>query len=177
MNRPGGGHVILVGLPGAGKSTAGAGAAARLGRPFLDFDAEIERREGMRVAEIFALQGEARFRELERELTVELVGRPPVIVAPGGGWIANAGVVALVRPPATIIYLRARVETILHRLGTDRRSRPLLRGPDPDGAVHKLLAERGRAYDSADCVIDTDLLDTQQLIDEIAKVALASGGG
>src|SRR5215207_8822569 len=73
------GHLILVGLPGVGKSTVGAAVAERLGRPFLDFDAEIERREGKSVADIFAERGEAAFRDLERALTEEARTAPGMV--------------------------------------------------------------------------------------------------
>ena len=170
-------HLILVGLPGAGKTTVGVGAASRLGVPFLDFDSEIERREGMTVARIFAEKGEPHFRQLETALTAELIRMEPAIVAPGGGWIMNPGVVALVRPIGSIIYLRARPDTVLHRMGGSRDARPLLTGPDPLGALTALLAGREAAYAAADHVIDTDLLDPQQVIDKIAELASASGGG
>ena len=170
-------HLVLVGLPGVGKTTAGIGAASRLGRPFLDFDSEIERREGMPIARIFAEKGEAFFRELERKLTAELIHMEPAVVAPGGGWMTNPGVVALVRPIGSIIYLRARPATVLRRMGRNRAARPLLAGRDPLGALAALLAEREAVYSAADHVIDTDLLDPQQLIDKIAELASASGGG
>ena len=170
-------HLVLVGLPGVGKSTAGAAVAARLGRRFLDFDTEIERREGVSVSEIFAEKGEAYFREVERQLTTELVDMEPAVVAPGGGWITNPGVVALVRPIGSIIYLRAHPETVLRRMGAARDDRPLLRGPAPLRALAALLAAREAAYAAADHVIDTDLLDPQQVIDKIAELASASGGG
>ena len=170
-------HLILIGLPGVGKSTAGVAVARRLARQFIDFDVEIERREGLSVAEIFARRGEPYFRELERTLTLELLQKGSAVAAPGGGWAANPDLVALVRPTASIIYLRARPETALRRLGSDRRTRPLLLGEDPLGALERLLAARRAAYEAADFVIDTDLLDPQQLTDQIAEVASASGGG
>lgn len=170
-------HLILVGLPGVGKTTVGTAVAARLGRPFIDFDSEIERRERRSVSEIFASSGEPYFRNLERQLTSELVHAGPAIVSPGGGWIMNPGVVGLVRPIAAIIYLRARPATVLHRLGSHRHARPLLTGADPLAALERLLAERDAAYSSADHVIDTDLLDPQQLMNTIAELASASGGG
>ena len=78
------GHLVLVGLPGSGKSTVGRAVAKRLSRPFLDFDAELERRAGISVARIFAERGEAAFRGLEYSLTQELAAAPPMVLAPGG---------------------------------------------------------------------------------------------
>src|SRR5918911_2154701 len=112
-------HLVLVGLPGAGKSTVGSVVAERIGRSFLDFDHEIERRQGKTIAEIFGEKGEGHFRELERALTEELRLMGNMILAPGGGWVSNPEVVSLLRPPARLIYLRLRPETALKRLGAD----------------------------------------------------------
>jgi shikimate kinase len=168
------GHVILVGLPGAGKTTVGRMTAERLGIPFLDFDEEIERREGRSVAELFARHGEAHFRARERELTTELARAPRMVLAPGGGWAASPESVALLRPPGRIIYLRIRPETALARLGAGRATRPLLAGPDPLRELSRLLAEREPHYLSADHVVDADVLDPQQVTQ--ALVRLAEGG-
>src|SRR5258708_29500184 len=134
-------HLILVGLPGAGKTTVGRAVAAKLGRSFVDFDEEIERREGMPITQIFGAKGEHGFRALEARLTKELAKTSGMIAAPGGGWITHPEVVGLVRPPAQIVYLRLRPQTALARLGPQRATRPLLMGPDPLCEVKRLLAE------------------------------------
>src|SRR4051812_42315364 len=82
-------HNVLVGLPGSGKTTVGALVAEKLGRTFLDFDAEIERREGMPISQIFGERGEAGFRLLEHKITEELKEFGNMVVSPGGGWIAD----------------------------------------------------------------------------------------
>jgi len=109
-------HLILVGISGAGKSTAGRAAAALLGRPFLDLDAEIERREHSTVGELFAARGEPWFRASERALTEELKNASGFLLSPGGGWVANPGCVELLCPPATRIYLKVRPEAALARM-------------------------------------------------------------
>src|SRR2546423_13906928 len=106
-------HLILVGLPGAGKSTVGRGVAERLARTFLEFDLEIERRQGKTIAEIFGEKGEGHFRELERALTEELRLMGNMILAPGGGSGSNPQVGGLLRPPARLIYLRVEPVTAL----------------------------------------------------------------
>ena len=166
-----GSHLVLVGLPGVGKTTVGQAVAARLGRPFVDFDAELERLTGRTVPELFAERGEEAFRALERSLTEELSGRAPMVLAPGGGWVTNAGVLALLRPPARIIYLAAEPETVLRRMGAERAARPLLRGADPLAAVRALLGAREALYRMADAVIATDLLDTQEVIEKVIALA------
>ena len=164
-------HLILVGLPGAGKSSVGKAAAERLGRTFLDFDKEIERREGATVAALFAERGEHYFRQCERALTEELRQIGNMILSPGGGWITNSEVVALLRPPARIIYLKVRPEIALRRMGPDAATRPLLVRPDPLGELRRLLGEREPLYEMADWTIDTQRVELNGVVDEVAKLA------
>lgn len=168
------GHLVLVGLPGAGKSTLGRAVANRLSRPFLDFDAEIEKRSGMSVARIFAERGEAAFRAVEYNLTRELAAAPPMVLAPGGGWVTIPGVMALVRPPGRIIHLLISPAEALRRLRRSRIVRPLLAQADPAMAMQALWERRSRLYATADVTVNVEVLDSQRLIDSL--VALAHDG-
>ena len=163
-------HVILVGLPGVGKTTIGRAAAKQLGRRFLDFDQEIERRAGLDVREIFRLKGEDHFRQLEFELTEELSGSGGMILSPGGGWITQPKSVELLRKAGRIIYLRASPEAVARRL---RRveTRPLLAGRDPVLALRELYERRRGLYETADVVLDTERLARQQLIAKVIELA------
>jgi shikimate kinase len=162
-------HIVLVGLPGAGKSTVGSMVATRLGRTFLDFDLEIERREGMPISQIFGERGEGGFRELERKLTEELRPLGNMVLAPGGGWITNPDVVGLIRPPAAMVYLRVRPEAALKRLAAEAAARPLLNRPDPMAELTKLFEDRKLAYQSADLEIGTELLTPEQVAEQVVK--------
>jgi len=166
-------HIILIGLPGSGKSTVGAAVASRLGRTFLDLDTEIERREGRSISTIFGEKGEPYFRRLERELTEELALTGNMIVASGGGWAADSAVVALVSPPSTLIYLKVRPSSAIARIGDQVATRPLLSRPDPVGEVARLLEARKAAYMGAHHVIDTDLIALQQVIHQVVELAIA----
>lgn len=168
-------HVVLVGLPGSGKTTVGQGVATALGRPFLDLDHEIERREGVAVSQIFAERGEYAFRQLERALTEELKDVGGMILSPGGGWIASPENILLLRPPARFIYLRVRVETAMKRLGPERATRPLLVRPDPLGELRRLFEMRKAAYEGADQTVDTERLTVQQVIDTVAELVRRQG--
>jgi shikimate kinase len=163
-------HLILVGLPGVGKSTIGRAAARQLGRPFLDFDQEIERRSGMSIREIFRLKGEDHFRGQEFELTKELSATGGMVLSPGGGWITQQSSVELLRSAGRIIYLRASPEAVAKRL---RRveTRPLLAGRDPVVALRELYAKRQALYETADMVLDTEKLARQQLIAMLVELA------
>ena len=145
----------------------GAMLAEKLGRTFLDFDVEIERREGMPITQIFGEKGEGAFRQLERKLTEELKEFGNMIVAPGGGWVGDPEVVALIRPPARLIYLRVRPETALKRLSGAPGTRPLLNRPDPLAELNKLFESRRAAYQSADIEVGAELLTAEQVTAEI----------
>jgi len=163
-------HIVLVGLPGSGKTTVGAMVADKLGKAFLDFDAEIERRETMTVSEIFGQKGEGYFRELEKKLTEELKEIGDMVVAPGGGWITNPEVVTLIRPPAKLVYLRVRPETALKRLGGAAGTRPLLSHPDPLGELKGLFEARKLLYQAADHEIGVELLTPEQVTAKIVEL-------
>jgi shikimate kinase len=163
-------HLIFVGLAGSGKSSIGRAVAARLGRPFIDLDTEIVRREGVAtVGEIFRGRGEAYFRGLEATLTAELARSKGLVVAPGGGWIMNQANVDLVRPVAYIIYLQVSPETALGRIGADRANRPLLDHPNPVGQLQSQLGIRGSKYEEADFVIDTETLSEQEVTESVLR--------
>lgn len=167
-------HLILVGLPGSGKTTVGQAVAQRTGRTFLDIDLEIERREGRSIGQIFGEKGEDYFRKKERDITEELTYFGNMIVAPGGGWIGNSDVLAIVRPPSTLVYLRVTPETALKRLGPMRALRPLLTRPDPLAELKRLLEARRIAYESADHVVSTELYDMQRVIEKVTELASAT---
>jgi len=168
-------HLILVGLPGSGKTTVGQAVAERLKRTFLDLDLEIERREGRSIGQIFGEKGEAYFRKKERELTEELTYVGNMIVSPGGGWITDPENIALVRPPSQLVYLRVTPESALKRLGPMRMMRPLLSRPDPLGELKRLLEARKAAYESADYVVSTELYDLQRVIDKVVALGGSTG--
>ena len=165
-------HLILVGIPGAGKSTVGREVARRLGWRFVDLDEEIVAREGMSVREIFAEHGETYFRALERAATVRLAhSTSAAVVAPGGGWITVPGLVGLVRPPSRLIWLQVSPSRALERLGDAVRTRPLLAGADPKAALSALLAAREAFYLQADHTLSVETMAASEAADAILPLA------
>jgi shikimate kinase len=164
-------HLILVGLPGCGKSVVGMRAAEMSGRTYLDFDAEIERREGMPVTHIFAERGEHYFRAKERALTEELREAGGMILAPGGGWITNPEIVGLLRPPGRLVYLKVRPETALKRMGKRQELRPLLMRPNPLKEMQELFEARHVLYESADVTIPSERLSLQEVTEQVVALA------
>ncbi len=164
-------HLILVGLPGSGKSVVGMRAAEMCHRTFLDFDAEIERREGQAVAQIFAEHGEQYFRAKERSLTEELREVGGMILAPGGGWIGHPEVVGMLRPPGRLVYLRVKPETALKRMGKRQELRPLLNRPNPLEELRLLFVGRRVLYEGADVVIESETLSLQEVTEKVVALA------
>ncbi len=164
-------HLILIGIPGAGKSTHGRRAARRLQRPFIDLDKRIVQLAGRSIAEIFAQDGEPAFRALERAATEALAFEPPSVVAPGGGWIMDPGNVELVKPGATIVWLKVSPAAAVARMGPRIRLRPLLASGDPVANLARLLSQRRDRYATADAVIDTEVLGWQRVVSAISSLA------
>ncbi len=157
-------------MMGAGKSSIGPRLAQRLGWRFIDTDAEVERAVGRRVAEIFDLEGEAAFRRHERA-AIDACRGEAAVVALGGGAIAQPGESERLAGTGIVVYLRARPETLLARVG-DASSRPLLRGLGPaaqKARLAELLAQRQGAYESAAVVIDTDDAPLESLVESLAR--------
>ena len=161
-------HLVFVGLAGSGKTTIGRGTAERLGREFLDLDQEILRREGKAsVGEVFRARGEAYFRQLETDITLELAKRTSLVIAPGGGWIMTPRSVEAMRPVSYLVYLKVTPETALRRIGEDVGNRPLLDHPDPLGELRRMLETRGPKYEGADLVIDAEQGSAAEIIDQL----------
>ncbi len=164
-------HLILIGLPGAGKTTHGRRAARRLRWPFVDLDRRIVELAGRPIPEIFAQDGEAAFRALERTATATLASEPASIVAPGGGWMMDPENVALVKPGATIIWLKVSPPAAVARMGPRIRLRPLLASGDPVATLARILSSRRDRYATADAVIDTEVLGWQGVVSAIVALA------
>ncbi len=163
-------HVALVGLPGAGKTTVGHLAATKLGVPFVDLDAELVARTGLTIAEQFARDGEAAFRAAEADLARELATRPAGILAPGGGWMANAAAVAALGAVHTI-YLHVDPAVAARRLALDPTVRPLVAGTtDPVTALAALLARRHAVYAAADATLDTSARSAASVAADVAAL-------
>jgi len=168
-------HVVLIGLPGSGKSTVGRLAAERLQAGFVDIDAIVERREGRPIAMIFAEKGEAAFREMERkEMETALAGEPAVI-APGGGWAAQPGAIEGANGHALVIYLYTRPETASQRAAPEG-TRPLSTGDDPVARMRQLQKEREQFYRGAHAQVDADRKAAPQVANEVVRLAQSSAG-
>jgi shikimate kinase len=148
---------VLIGLPGSGKTTTGSLVARELGWTFYDIDAEIARRNGLSVADLFQSRGEMAFRAMESRLTAELSSLAETVLAPGGGWAAQPGALETLPAATGTVWLRVSPEEAIRRLrGSPERERPLLAGPDPLAALRRLLDQRSEFYERADLIVDVD---------------------
>ncbi|MGI8509996.1 MAG: shikimate kinase [Gemmatimonadaceae bacterium] len=168
-------HVVLVGLPGVGKSSVGRSVAARMARRFIDLDAEIERTFGQSVSQIFRLHGEPAFRLAEREATEVLVGAAPAVIAPGGGWVMNAGAMAHLRCASRIIYLRVTPDEAVRRMGRGISRRPMLAHGEPLATMLTLYETRRFQYEScADMTVETTGVRRPDVIARVLELVLAA---
>jgi shikimate kinase len=129
--------VVLVGFMGAGKTTVGHILAGKLGRPFVDTDVLIEQRLGREIRDVFAVEGEAYFREIEHATVAELVRGPDAVVALGGGAVEDPRTRAVLRD-ASVVYLRVGYDEALSRVRSDEL-RPMLRRPDLEQVYRRRL--------------------------------------
>lgn len=162
-------NLYLVGFMATGKSTVGRALAGRLGFQFYDSDAEIEHRQKMSIPEIFASEGEERFRGYEREF-IE-TGHPDShsVVACGGGLVTRPGMIDLLKKKGVVICLYATVETILRRTAGNR-NRPLLNVENPEERIRKLLAEREPYYRRSGTLILTDNRSLSEVVEHLRRV-------
>ena len=168
-------HIVLIGLPGSGKSAVGRLVAEQLHATFVDIDAIVERREGRPIAMIFAEKGEAAFREMERkEMETALAGEPAVI-GPGGGWAAQPGAIDAAKLRALVIYLHARPETAVQRAAPEG-TRPALMGEDPLARMRLLQKEREQFYQGAHAQVETERKLPPQVANEVVRLAQSSAG-
>jgi len=144
-------HLILVGISGSGKSTVGRLAAPQLRADFSDIDELIETGSGQPVAELFAREGEAQFRRLERAAMDRALSAPPHLIAPGAGWIAEPGNLETAGD-AVLIYLEISPAAAAARLAGDA-TRPLLAGGDRVTRLTDMLRTREPWYRKAAATI------------------------
>jgi shikimate kinase len=163
------GPLVLVGAPGAGKTTVGLAVAERLRRGFVDVDAVIVERAGKPIAEIFADDGEEAFRTLEEQVTAELLDRPGVL-ALGGGAVLSPRTRAALRG-RRVVWLRVGLTAAVRRVGMDT-ARPLLLG-NVRGRLLALLNERAPLY----AEVATEVIDTDELAPAEVAQRIASGLG
>ena len=159
--------IVLVGMPGSGKSAVGRRLAARLQLPFVDADEEIERAAGKPIMDIFKDHGEAHFREGERKVIARLLTSGPQVLATGGGAFMVAETRDNVRRRGVSVWIKAELQLLLRRV-LKRNTRPLLQ-VDPEGVMRSLMATRYPVYATADVTVESRDLPHEAIVTEIIE--------
>ncbi len=161
--------IVLVGLMGAGKTSVGKRLAARLGRPFVDADREIEAAACMSITEIFAAHGEDRFRAIERRTIARLLDKSDAgaqVLATGGGAFMDSGTRRLIKRCAVSVWLKADLDVLTRRVAR-RKSRPLLATGDPRAVLESLIETRYPVYAEADLTVESADAPHEAMVEKI----------
>lgn len=159
-------NIVLIGFMGTGKTTVGRRLAQRLNWAFIETDAEIEAVTGKTVSQIFARDGEIRFRSEEALLVKKLAGREGLVISTGGGTVLNPENVRLLKEKGVLIRLTASPEVIYRRV-KNKRNRPLLLKGELKQRIRELLKERDGVYDVADYTVDTGVCSVDEAVEQI----------
>ncbi|MCC5834997.1 MAG: shikimate kinase [Opitutales bacterium] len=164
-----GANLYLIGFMGVGKSAVGRSVARQLRMRFLDSDHCIEEKQGRSIADIFASEGEASFRRMERSFIESGHPGSGTVVACGGGLPVEPGMRELLLERGIVICLFASPETILERTSGNNR-RPLLNVEDPNDRIRRLLAEREKIYMRTGIGVSAEGRSLQDVVSNVIRV-------
>jgi len=172
-DRLGSRSIVLVGMPGCGKSAIGRRLAPRLDLPFVDADEEIEQAAGKSIKEIFADHGEAYFRDGERRVIARLLASGPQVLATGGGAMMLEETRANIRRAGISIWVKADLPVLVRRV-SKRSNRPLFEGRDPEAVMKELMEARYPIFATADIVVESRDVPHDEIVGEIVETLAAS---
>lgn len=165
-------NIVLIGFMGSGKSLTAKCLASRLGKMVVSTDDLIEAQERRPITEIFAREGEAYFRNIEKAAVAEASGRSGIIIDCGGGVVLDPENLKRLKASGRVFYLKASAEA-LYKNVKGRKHRPLLNVTDPLSVIQEKLAERKPFYEQADDVI----LSEGRTIEDMAEEIMGKLGG
>jgi shikimate kinase len=160
-------NLALIGFMGTGKTSVGRLVAEMLRFEFLDTDELIEEYTGRSINEIFAKDGEAAFRLLEKKIVEELASKTSTVISTGGGLPTDLENLSKLKAGALVVCLWASPEKIWERV-RHQSHRPLLRDADPQQKIRELLAVREPFYRQADVLVNTGLRSPREVAQQIA---------
>ncbi len=161
--------IVLIGMMGVGKSSIGRRLGVRLGVPFVDADAEIEKAAGMSIADIFARHGEADFRSGEARVIARLLEGGPQVLATGGGAVMATDTRAAIKAKGVSIWLSADFDVLMRRISKRKNDRPMLQTADPAATLRQLLTEREPIYAQADITVHSREVPHDAIVAEIMR--------
>lgn len=162
-------NLVLVGFMGSGKTAIGRRVADRLGLTFVDMDAEIERKAGRKISQIFAEEGESYFRFLERREAMELAKKEGQVIATGGGVVLDADNLKDFSKTGIVLCLWIDGDTAFER--TKRaKDRPLLEAEDRRKKIDTLLEKRAPLYRQIENVVDTRGRPIESVVEDVIRI-------
>ena len=163
-------NIYLIGLMGSGKTTLGKILSKKLDKDFYDSDQVIEEKLGVNVPMIFEYEGEAGFREREKDILKELVSKQNIVLATGGGIILSESNRDLLAKNGIVIYLKSNQKDLVLRMKNDK-TRPLLKNGNVELIIKKLCQEREPLYEQiADFEIATKNKRIHEVVNEIITI-------
>lgn len=172
-DRLGSRSIVLVGMPGCGKSAIGRRLAPRLDLPFVDADEEIESAAGKSIREIFSDHGEPYFREGERKVIARLLAAGPQVLATGGGALMNEETRANIRHFGISVWVKADLPVLVRRVAK-RSHRPLFEGRDPEAVMQELMQARYPVFATSDIVVESRDVPHDVIVAEIIEALAIS---
>lgn len=159
-------NLALIGFMGTGKSSVGRLLASQLNFRFVDTDVLIEEQAGRSISEIFARDGEAAFRAIEKAVVADLARSRGLVISTGGGLAADESNLASLKQHALVVCLWASPEVIWERV-RHQRHRPLLQDAEPMEKIRALLAARAPFYKQADVLMHTEMRSVKEVAQHV----------
>ncbi len=167
-------HIVLIGLPGSGKTVVGRHVAHELDTRLADVDALIAEAKAQTIEEIFALHGEHAFRDLEQSTVQAVLTESPCVVAPGAGWAAQPRTLADAAD-ALLVYLETEPHEASRRVA-HCGGRPLLAEKDVDQRMRELWKARRPFYERAGHTVETTGRSIEEVAHSVVALARSAGG-
>ena len=158
-------NIVLVGMMGSGKSSIGKLLSKKIGLDFIDIDALIEKKENKSITEIFKLNGEKYFRDLEEKISIKKLKEYNNVISLGGGAFLNAKIRKQSSLNSITIWLYWKTSTLIDRIKNNKK-RPVVTNLKAN-EIKGLIEERSKVYNSSDYKVNCDKLSKSEIVDKI----------
>ena len=160
-------NIVLLGMMGSGKSTIGSLLAKKLNAVLVDIDKKIEKMENQKISQIFELKGEAYFRELEFNVTVQYLNHQNKIISLGGGAFINKELRKMIKHKSSTFWLNWNTDTLINRIKNNNK-RPVVKDMNLTD-IKKLIGERNKIYNLSDFKINCENLKKNEIVNKILQ--------